>query len=169
MAELLRHSQGRKRFSRLVGLWFDQAQLDGDRSKSMKLFCRAAELVLESNRLHATQLSGLITGTQKQISVYTFEAFGAVSEAAAFYHKPEMHFPRREELKRVIGNSSRLEALLIQIPPILHLNDWADHRSFTDLFLGINDTSIGNCKSTGTNRTGQCSSACSQTPLNQPR
>ena len=139
MAELLRHSQGRKRFARILNLWFEQSMLDTDGSAAMKQFCRAAELVLESNRLHATQLSGLITGTQKQISIYTFEAFGAVSEAAAFYHRPEMHFPQREKLQRVIIGNTRLCAILMQIPPILHLNDWADHRSFIDLFLGIND------------------------------
>ena len=137
MAELTRHKQGRKRFARILHLWFEQSMLDPDRTKAMNAFCRAAEYALGSNRLHATQLSGLINGTQKQISVYTFEALGALSEMAASYHDP---LKKKELYEKLNGNPShyleKIGNLLNSIPPISYGGNWADNSDFADLFLG---------------------------------
>ena len=124
MAELSRHPIGRQRFAKVIDLWVRQSGL------SNAWFCKAAELSLGSNRLHPTQLSGLRQGVQNQISVYTFEGFGALSKCAYAYH----------EEKRVASKkrfADGLHELLEVIPPLIIEEDFTDTEHFINLFLGL--------------------------------
>ena len=51
-----------------------------------------AGAALGSDRLHPTQLSGLRTGMQKQISIYTFEPLAALNQAASEFHLDKKTF-----------------------------------------------------------------------------
>ena len=117
---LPRHNHGRKRFARVVDLWLRQSSL------TKPEFCKAAHLALRDNRLHPTQLSGLSHGTQLQISLYTFEAFGALSEAAYGLHSKNAHTLADQKLER----------LLRHVPPVLHNGNFATTNDFINLFLG---------------------------------
>lgn len=79
--ELKRHGAGREAFAKFLDRWLFQATL------SNAAFCRIANAVLGSNRIHPTQLSGLRNGLCKQISIYTFDALGAIASAAYEHHK----------------------------------------------------------------------------------
>lgn len=79
--DLKRHLLGREDFSKFLDRWIKQSTL------SSAAFCRIANQLLGSNRLHPTQLSGLRNGLCKQISVYTFDALGALSAAVYAYHR----------------------------------------------------------------------------------
>lgn len=86
-------------------------------------------MALGDNRLHSSQLSGLRVGLQKQISVYTFDAFGALNAAAFSYH-----------VKQVDPANSSLRELLNMIPTVTNRNgEPLTTADFCELFLGITD------------------------------
>ena len=84
--ELPRHGAGRESFAKFLDRWLIQSTL------SNAAFCRVANSILGSNRIHPTQLSGLRNGLCKQISVYTFDALGAIASAAYEHHKKSKAF-----------------------------------------------------------------------------
>ncbi len=86
--ELQRHVEGRESFALFLDRWIRQSTL------SDAAFCKAANSLLGSNRLHGTQLSGLRNGLCKQISVYTFDALGALATAAYKHHKEGKDYQR---------------------------------------------------------------------------
>ena len=84
--ELPRHGAGREGFAKFLDRWLIQSTL------SNAAFCRITNAILGSNRIHPTQLSGLRNGLCKQISVYTFDALGAIASAAYEHHKKSKAF-----------------------------------------------------------------------------
>ena len=98
---LPRHIEGREVFSSLLCSWLQRSTLNA------ASFCRATEIALGDNRLHSSQLSGLRVGLQKQISIYTFDAFGALNTAAFNYH-----------VKQIDPANSTFKELLNMIPPV---------------------------------------------------
>ena len=83
-------------------------------------------MALGSNRLHPAQLSGMRVGLAKQISIYTFDAFGAINLASYRYHRQS------------VDTEASLRELLNMIPPVT--NSKGEPLSccgFSNLFLGI--------------------------------
>ena len=120
---LPRHLKGREVFASCLQTWLQRSTLNA------ASFCRATEMALGDNRLHSSQLSGLRVGLQKQISVYTFDAFGALNAAAFSYH-----------VKQVDPANSSLRELLNMIPTVTNRNgEPLTTADFCELFLGITD------------------------------
>lgn len=118
---LPRHLKGREVFASCLQTWLQRSTLNS------ASFCRATEMALGDNRLHSAQLSGLRVGLQKQISIYTFDAFGALNTAAFNYH-----------VKKIDPANGSLRELLNLIPPVTK-GDGAPFATadFAELFLGI--------------------------------
>jgi hypothetical protein len=118
---LPRHLEGREVFASLLRTWLQRSTLSG------ASFCRATEIALGDNRLHSSQLSGLRVGLQKQISIYTFDAFGALNAAAFNYH-----------VKKIDPANSSLKELLNMIPPVTKADgNQLATCDFASVFLGI--------------------------------
>ena len=118
---LPRHLEGREVFASLLRTWLQRSTLNA------ASFCRATEIALGDNRLHSSQLSGLRVGLQKQISIYTFDAFGALNAAAFNYH-----------VKKIDPANSAFRELLNMVPSVTKTDGkplmTAD---FANVFLGI--------------------------------
>lgn len=124
--ELARHVEGRDAFASFLDRWVRQSSL------TSQAFCKLAGAALGSDRIHPTQLSGLRTGMQKQISIYTFEPLTALNQAAA-----EFHIDKKTFSSKIIRND-------IPRVPIATTanNELAVTIDFVNLFLGIGASPI---------------------------
>ena len=117
---LPRHLAGREQFGHCIGAWLQRSTLNA------ASFCRAAAMALGSNRLHPAQLSGMRVGLAKQISIYTFDALGALNLASYRQHD------------KGVNTEASLRELLNLIPPIKSQDGQPfDTSDFADLFLGL--------------------------------
>ncbi len=117
--ELQRHIDGRAAFAFFLDRWVRQSSL------TSQAFCRIAGAALGSDRIHPTQLSGLRTGMQKQISIYTFEPLAALNQAAA-----EFQLDKKQFANPILQKD-------IHFVPIARKNERvATTADFVDLFLG---------------------------------
>ena len=117
---LPRHFAGREEFAHCISAWLQRSTLNA------ASFCRAASMALGSSRLHPAQLSGMRVGLAKQISIYTFDALGAVNFASYRYHRQN------------VDTETSLRELLNLIPPVTSIDgEPLKCSGFSDLFLGL--------------------------------
>lgn len=121
--ELPRHIQGRGAFAAFLNQWITLSTL------STTAFATLANRCLGSNRIHASQLSGMRTGLTKQIGVYVFEALASLNAAAVAHH----HQGKQPSADMGVAE------LLPLIPPIEGDDGPLTLGGFAELFLGLRE------------------------------